>query len=132
MFESDILQKINERSDDNRKDMEEQDNTSYTYIYYYIDEDGNEKIAKNDHIIQMLKFLNNETENRKLFIIYSMADAIRHYKDKESFRDLTIKCKKQNCPNSNDCADKSCLKEPHYKTFVPTDSVLKYGNLNST
>ena len=73
----------------------------------------------------------NETDNGMLYISYPMVEAIRHYKDMESFKELTVKCKRANCPYKDDCEDMdACMKEPHYKTVVPTESRKQLTNIN--
>ncbi|WP_300681698.1 hypothetical protein, partial [uncultured Rikenella sp.] len=73
----------------------------------------------------------NETENGKLYISYPMVEALRHYTVLESFKELTVKCKRGNCPNLNACADKeTCLKEPHYKKIVTETSNPQLSNIN--
>jgi hypothetical protein len=79
----------------------------------------------------MVAFFDNETDNGMLYISYPMVEAIRHYKDMESFKELTVKCKRANCPYKGDCEDvDACLKEPHYKTIVPTESRKQLTNIN--
>ncbi len=79
----------------------------------------------------MLDFFDNDTDNGLLFISYPMVEALRHYRDMESFKDLTVKCKRDKCPYADDCDSKdSCLEEPHYKNFVPTDSRPSLSNIN--
>ena len=61
-----------------------------------------------------------------------MVEAIRHFKDMESFKALTVKCKRNNCPYINNCAEQNeCQNEPHYKQFVANDSKPQLSNLNS-
>ena len=73
-----------------------------------------------DKIKEMLSFFDNETEEGKLYISYPMVEAIRHYEDMDSFKNLTVKCKKKNCPFIDECEDKDCLNEPHYKHLSVT------------
>lgn len=80
----------------------------------------------------MLSFFNDETEEGMLYISYPMVEAIRHFKDLESFKSLTVKCKRKNCPYKDECLDKDrCLKEPHYKTVATVDSKPQLSNVNS-
>lgn len=61
-----------------------------------------------------------------------MVEAIRHFKDMESFKTLTVKCKRNNCPYINNCAEQNeCQNEPHYKQSVANDSKPQLSNLNS-
>ena len=43
-------------------------------------------MADDSKIKEMLQFFDNETENGMLYISYPMVEAIRHYKDMNSFR----------------------------------------------
>lgn len=80
----------------------------------------------------MLSFFNDETDSGKLYISYPMVEAIRHFRDMQSFKALTVKCKRRNCPYVDECVDKEeCLNEPHYKSFVATDSRPQLSNINS-
>ena len=61
-----------------------------------------------------------------------MVEAIRHYKDMDSFKLLTVKCKGRNCLYIDDCEDKEkCINEPHYKVFVHENSRLQLSNINA-
>lgn len=131
-FSVEILTMLKQRNEKNRQTLADYDNDSFAYIYFFFDYDGHATKADDKQIVEMLDYFNNETENGKLFISYPMVEAIRHYKDKESFKDLNVKCKKGNCPNITDskrCAE--CMKEPHYKAFVPTDSDLTITKLDT-
>lgn len=131
-FAVDILSILKIRSESNRIQLEGYNNDSFAYIYFFFDYDAHATMASDNQIEEMLSYFDNETENGKMFISYPMVEAIRHYKDKESFMDLKVKCKKRNCPNSEGCEDKEkCFTEPHYKTFVPTDNLPCYTQLNT-
>ena len=79
----------------------------------------------------MLKFFNNETENGLLYISYPMLEAIRHYKDMQSFKELTVKCKRANCPYMDECDEvEVCLKEPHYKNVSASECQPQLTNIN--
>lgn len=131
-FAIDIITLLKQRSEKNRKVLAEYDNDSFAYVYFFFDYDAHASKANDEQIEDMLAFFNNETENGKLFISYPMVEAIRHYKDKESFKGLNVKCKRSNCPSIDSCENKvSCLSEPHYKTFVPTDSDLTVTKLDT-
>ena len=61
-----------------------------------------------------------------------MIEAIKHFKDLESFKSLNVKCKKRNYPNISECEDRDiCLNEPHYKNFASLDSRPQLSNINS-
>lgn len=131
-FSVDIVTMLRQRNDKNRKVLVNFDNDSFAYIYFFFDYDAHATKANDEHIIEMLDFFDNETENGKLFISYPMVEALRHYKDKESFKNLVVKCKRANCPNISGCKYvNECLNEPHYKTFVPADSNLTITKLDT-
>ncbi len=71
------------------------------------------------------------TENGLLYVSYPMLEAIRHYKDMGSFKNLTVKCKRSNCPYKDDCKDvEACMNEPHYKTISAAECLPQLTNLN--
>lgn len=128
----DIVTLLKERSNENAKILEEYSRDSFAYVYLFFDYDAHSTLADDKKITEMLSFFNDETENGMLYISYPMVEAIRHYKDMESFRTLTVKCKRNNCPYINDCKDAPvCLHEPHYKQFATTDSKPQLANINS-
>jgi hypothetical protein len=131
-FDVNLVTLLKERSAQNRKALADYDNDSFAYIYFFFDYDGHATKASDEQVADMLSFFDNETENGKLFISYPMVEAIRHYKDKESFERLTVICKRGNCPKIESCPDAaSCAAAPHYKTFVPTDSDLNVTKLDT-
>lgn len=131
-FSVEMLAMLKQHSEKNRKAFADYDNDSFAYIYFFFDYDGHATEADDEQVAEMLDFFNNETENGKLFVSYPMVEAIRHYKDKESFKDLVVKCKRANCPNIANCKyAKECLDEPRYKTFVPADSNLTITKLDT-
>ncbi len=132
-FDVDIVSLLKERSEVNNKELEGYDNDSFSYIYFFFDYDAHATSADDDKISELISYFDNETETGKLFVSYPMVEAIRHFKDKASFLETTVKCKRRNCPNREECdICTDCLNEPHYKKFVPTDSDVRYSNLNTT
>ena len=128
----DIVSLLKERKVENAKILEDYNRDSFAYIYLFFDYDAHSTLADDEKIKEMLSFFNNETNEGMLYISYPMVEAIRHYKDMESFKTLTVKCKRKNCPYTDKCLDKeNCLKEPHYKQFVATDSKPQLSNVNS-
>lgn len=132
MYSLDIVNLLKERSAENTEKLKEYTRNSFAYIYLFFDYDAHSTLADDGKLTEMLSFFDNETENGMLYISYPMVEAIRHYKDMKSFQSLTVKCKRSNCPYMADCSDKEeCSKEPHYKTFVPTDSLPQLSNVNA-
>jgi len=131
-FEVDIVSYLKERSEYNKKKLEGYGNDSFSYVYFFFDYDAHATKADDKQIIEMLEYFNNETDQGKLFISYPMVEAIKHFKDKSSFKDLCVKCKRKNCPNIENCLAKdSCLNEPHYKEFVSMDNDRDLAKLDS-
>lgn len=131
-FTFDLVTLLKERSDKNAERLRDYGHGSFAYIYLFFDYDAHSTMADDAKICEMLSFFNDETGNGMLYISYPMVEAIRHFKDIDSFRTLTVKCKRDHCPFMDGCTEKDeCLKEPHYKTFVPTDSRPQLSNVNS-
>lgn len=131
-FAFDLVTLLKERGDKNAEILKDYSRDSFAYIYLFFDYDAHSTMADDAKVYEMLSFFNDETENGMLYISYPMVEAIRHFKDIDSFRTLTVKCKRSHCPYMDDCAGKDdCLREPHYKTFVPTDSRPQLSNVNS-
>lgn len=98
----------------------------------FFDYDAHATAADDQKIDELLSFFDDETEDGLLFISYPMVEAIRHFRDTKSFKSLTVKCKRSNCPHLSDCPDKeACLKEPTYKQYVATDSRKQLSNMNA-
>ena len=131
-FPIDIVSLLKERTVKNSEILKDYTRDSFAYVYLFFDYDGHSSLADDEKIKEMLTFFNDETEEGKLYISYPMVEAIRHFKDLDSFKTLTVKCKRSNCPYLADCADKvNCLKEPHYKKFSISDSRPQLCNINS-
>lgn len=131
-FSIDMVSLLKERTAENAKILEDYTRDSFAYIYLFFDYDAHSTLADDDKIKEMLSFFNDETKEGMLYISYPMVEAIRHFKDLESFKSLTVKCKRGNCPYKDECQDRDkCLKEPHYKSVVAADSKPQLSNVNS-
>ena len=118
-FSIDIVSLLKERTAENAKILENYTRDSFAYIYLFFDYDAHSTLADDNKIKEMLSLFNDETEEGMLYISYPMVEAIRHFKDLESFKSLTVKCKRKNCPYKEECHNKEeCLKEPHYKSVA--------------
>lgn len=127
----DMVELLKERSKDNEDLLKYYTRDSFAYIYLFFDYDAHSTLADDIKIKEMLDFFDNETENGLLYISYPMVEAIRHYKDLDSFRELAVKCKRANCAYKDDCDDiEACLKEPHYKTLSASDCRPDLININ--
>lgn len=128
----DIVSLLKERTAENAEILKDYNRDSFAYIYLFFDYDAHSTLADDEKITEMLSFFNDETDKGMLYISYPMVEAIRHYKDMENFKSLTVKCKRKNCPYTDECLDKGdCLKEPHYKQIAATDSKPQLSNVNS-
>ena len=126
-----MVELLKERSKENAELLKDYTRDSFAYIYLFFDYDAHSTLADDSKIVEMLNFFNDETENGFLYISYPMVEAIRHYKDLDSFKDLTVKCKRANCPYKANCKDfKVCINEPHYKQFSASDCRSDLCNIN--
>lgn len=131
-FPLDIVALLKERTIKNAEILKGYTRDSFAYVYLFFDYDGHSTLANDDKIREMLSFFNDETDEGKLYISYPMVEAIRHFKNLESFQYLAVKCKRANCPYIEDCEEKDkCLNELHYKTLSASDSRLDMSNINS-
>lgn len=127
----DMIELLKERSKENAELLKDYTRDNFAYIYLFFDYDAHSTLASDEKIIEMLKFFDNETENGLLYISYPMLEAIRHFKDMDSFKVLKVKCKKNNCIYKDNCEDmEACMNEPHYKTFSATDCRPQLNNIN--
>jgi len=131
-FSLDIVSLLKERTTDNAEILKDYNRDSFAYVYLFFDYDAHSTLADDEKIKEMLSFFNDETGEGMLYISYPMVEAIRHYYDEESFKSLTVKCKRNNCPYINGCLEREdCLKEPHYKQIVANESLPQLSNVNS-
>ena len=131
-FALDIVNLMKERSKENADLLSGYTLDSFSYIYLFFDYDAHSTLADDEKLSELLAFFSNETENGMLYINYPMVEAVRHYIDMESFKKLSVKCKRANCPYMDCCDDvKSCMKEPHYKKISATDCRKHLTNINS-
>lgn len=127
----DLVELLKERNKENAELLRDYTRDSFAYIYLFFDYDAHSTLADDDKIVEMLNFFNNETENGLLYISYPMLEAIRHYKDMQSFKELTVKCKRANCPYKEECDEvETCLKEPHYKKVSASECQPQFTNIN--
>lgn len=136
-FAIDIVSILKERSPKNAEILKDYNRDSFAYIYLFFDYDGHSTMADDSKIKEMLQFFDNETENGMLYISYPMVEAIRHYKDMDSFQNSTAKCKrgksydKMKCPYKEECETQDeCLQEPHYKPLSASDNNPQLNNIN--
>lgn len=117
-FPLDLVNLLKER-EDNARLLEGYTRDSFAAVYLFFDYDAHATLADDRKIMQMLDFFDNETENGLLYISSPMVEAIRHFKEYDTFIDLTVKCKGRNCLQLATCPEqKAGAEEPHYKTRV--------------
>ena len=130
-FAYDMVDLLKERSKDNTAILHDYSRDSFAYIYLFFDYDAHSTMADDGKLQEMLDYFDNETENGLLYISYPMLEAIRHYRDMESFKELTVKCKRSNCPYKDDCENvEACMNEPHYKTVSASECRPQLTNIN--
>lgn len=129
-FATDIVELLRTRTKENEEVLRPYTRDSFAYTYLFFDYDAHSTLADDKKLKELLEFFYNETEHGKLFVSYPMIEALRHFRDIESFRTLTVKCKGQNCPNAL-CEERGeCLARPHYKTIVPQENKPRLNNLH--
>ena len=127
----DIVELLRERGNDNAAILRDYNRDSFAYINLFFDYDAHSSMADDGKLAEMLDFFDNETENGLLYISYPMLEAIRHYKDMVSFKELTVKCKRSNCPYKDNCEDvETCMNEPHYKAISASECRPQLTNIN--
>lgn len=136
-FAVDIVNVLKERNPKNAEILKEYNRDSFAAVYLFFDYDAHSTLADDDKVNEMLEYFDNETENGCLYLSYPMVEAIRHFHDMESFKDLVAKCKRNRslesmkCPNKLTCEDiDSCLNEDHYKTVSARDGNAQLANIN--
>ena len=130
-FAFDMVDLLKERNEDNAAILRDYNRDSFASIYLFFDYDAHSTMADDGKLQEMLDYFDNETENGLLYISYPMLEAIRHYKDMESFKELTVKCKRSNCPYKDDCeVVEACMNEPHYKMVSASECRPKLNNIN--
>lgn len=127
----DLVELLKERNKENAKLLQNYNRDSFAYIYLFFDYDAHSTLASDEKVEDMLNFFDNETENGLLYISYPMLEAIRHYKDMDSFKELTVKCKRTNCPYKVECNEvEVCMNEPHYKNVSASECQPLLTNIN--
>lgn len=136
-FAVDIVNVLKERNAKNAEVLKEYNRDSFAGVYLFFDYDAHSTLADDDKVNEMLEYFDNETENGCLYLSYPMVEAIRHFRDMDSFKDLVVKCKRSKslesmkCPNKLTCEDiESCLNEDHYKTISAREGNALLTNIN--
>lgn len=74
------------------EDLKNYKNDDFSEIYLFFDYDIHSSNSSLVKLEELLKIFNNETKNGKLYISYPMVEALKHYKDLESFQNLNAIC----------------------------------------
>jgi hypothetical protein len=146
LFGAEVYQLYKQISDDSDLDiislLKERDSSIADYsrvdfseIYLFFDYDAHASLIDRDgdnELLKMLSLFDNETENGKLYISYPMVEALWHISDFDTFHNVVVKCKGQNCSyrtTSIECEE--CDKEPNYKTVVSKERLPLFNNVRS-
>ncbi len=78
----------------NQQVLHEYKRSDFAEIYMFFDYDGHDTQADDDKLMKLLDFFDEETDKGKLYISYPMVEALKHISEYETFKDLTIDCKK--------------------------------------
>jgi hypothetical protein len=139
----DTFNLVKERNIENKKTLKNYTRKDFAEIYLFFDYDAHATLAGcqdrfgnnvkdgDKKLKEMLSVFEDESENGKLYISYPMVEALRHIIDFNSFSELTVKCKGDNCTYREGCQERqNCKKEPHYKTMVTNESITQLCNIN--
>ncbi len=99
----------------NKVILREFNRADFSEIYMFFDYDGHVTNASDEKLELLLNFFNEETNKGKLYISYPMVEALKHFEDFDSFKDLKVLCKK-NIKYKN-IVSQSCLKELKHFQF---------------
>ena len=94
----DLVYIIKNRRTENKVVLNGYTQEDFESIYLFFDYDAHDPAAKDDKLIEMLNFFNDEHDRGLLYVSYPMVEAFRHFHDIQSFKELIVKCKRDNCP----------------------------------
>ena len=128
----DTFSLIKGRNIRNRNALTGYSRKDFAEIYLFFDYDAHASVKDGDRKLKdMINLFDNETNNGKLYISYPMVEALRHIVNYDTFHNLTVKCKGNNCPYQDNCdVEDECKNEPHYKTRVSNESIPQLCNIN--
>lgn len=90
----DTFNLLRERSVQNKEVLDGFTREDFAEIYLFFDYDGHSSLADDNKLEELLAFFDEETDKGKLYVSYPMVEALKHISDYETFRDLTVACKK--------------------------------------
>ena len=101
--------------DINKDVLAEFERNDFAEIYLFFDYDGHDTLANDKIVSEILKFFNEETSVGKLLISYPMVEALKHFSDDNTFKNLKVKAKYN----------------IHYKKIVSKEANKNLINFNS-
>lgn len=138
----DVFNLLKERNITNKELLKDFSRNDFAEIYLFFDYDAHSSLASeqdqygnqikpgDEKLYEMLSLFDNETNKGKLYLSYPMVEAVRHIVDFNTFSELLVKCKRDNCCYMNTCLEKdSCKQEPHYKKIVADSSIPQLCNI---
>lgn len=90
----DTFNLIKERNNENRAILSGFNRNDFAEIYMFFDYDGHSDKAEDSKLEKLIEFFDEETDKGKLYVSYPMVEALKHICDYETFKDLTVDCKK--------------------------------------
>jgi len=90
----DTFNLIKERNTKNAAILANYNRDDFAEIYMFFDYDGHSDKADDNKFEELLEFFNEETEKGKLYVSYPMVEALKHICDYETFKDLSVECKR--------------------------------------
>ena len=87
----DIVEVIRERSEINRKALENCRRSEISQTYLFFDLDGHDNKYEKRKVQELLSVFSNETESGSIFISYPMVEALRHFSSVEDFHNKRVK-----------------------------------------
>lgn len=82
--------------------LENHKKNEFSQIYLFFDYERHATNASDEKLENLLEIFDDETENGKLYLSYPMVEALKHYKDFESFKNITAICSENYKKEVND------------------------------
>ena len=87
----DIVEVVRERSEINRKALENYSRSEISQTYLFFDLDGHDNKYEKRKVQELLSVFSNETESGSIFISYPMVEALRHFSSADDFHNKRVK-----------------------------------------
>ena len=72
----------------NKETLKDFKRSDFSQIFMFFDYDGHASNASDKKLAELLSFFNEETDKGKLYISYPMVEALKHFENIESFKEL--------------------------------------------